>query len=499
MEGIDPADQVLFDRVAARLDELEQLPVGPGLYVGLVALQTTPMDSAGAVRATALWLKFAAHCEAQSMIPTVEALTSADLLAEGFGLDAPELIAHELAAITSTAYATASSRVLLAHQVGDQLPGSWVALDRGEISLTHLKALARVVRVATRRVAEAVEARVLPAAIEKGWTPTQLTRAATRALLAVDPDAARERAVAAREDADVRFYPGPDDTATLVATGAAEPLRRIMDTIDVRAAALRRDGDPGLAGQRRLAALSDLVLGAPDATRPTVESVVTIDLTTLLGLTQRPGELSGYGPITAEYARELSKDAWLRRLVPDPLTGRMLDLGHTRYRPSAGLRRLIEARDRTCRHIGCSRRASSCDIDHRVEWPLGATDAANLGPRCRLHHNTKTRKAWRVDVEPNGTEILTSALGFTYRRDPASYPIDLLDPPDPVYPPDPVDPPDEIDPPDRTDPRDPVDLFPQPPPLNEEEYTEVLTALNDSFGNYAARVYDVLRQADLVA
>ena len=442
MEPIHPTDEVLYARAAARLDELEQLPVGPGLYAGLVALQATAMDSAGAVRVTALWLRFAAHCEARSMIPTVEALRSGDLLAEGFGLDAPELIAHELAAMTSTAYATASSRVLLADQVGGQLPGSWVALDRGEISLTHVKALARVVRVASRRVAEAVEARVLPVAIEQGWTPSQLTRAATRALLVVDPDAARDRAVAAREDAEVRFYPGPDDTATLVASGPAEPLRRIMDTIEVAAAARGRDGDPGLAGQRRLAALAELVLGPADPARPTVEAVVTIDLSTLLGLTQRPGELSGCGPITAEYARELSKEAWLRRLVTDPLTGRMLDLGYTRYRPTAGLRRLIEARDRTCRHIGCSRRASSCDIDHRIEWPLGATDAANLAPRCRLHHNTKTRKAWRVDIEPDGTEILTSALGFTYRQDPAAYPTDLLDPPDELAPSDPVDPPD---------------------------------------------------------
>ncbi|HTW21545.1 MAG TPA: DUF222 domain-containing protein, partial [Mycobacteriales bacterium] len=430
MQPIHPANQALYDRVADRLDALEAMPVGAELYSGLIALQSTAMDSAGAVRTTALWLKLAAHCEAQSMIPTAEAVTSADLLAEGYGLDAPELVAHELAAMTSTPYATSLARVGLADQVREQLPASWVALDRGEISLTHLKAMARVVAVADAKVAEAVEARVLPSALEQGWTPTQLGRAALRVLLVLDPEAARRRAAAAKDGADVRFYPGTDDMATLVADGDAEPLRRTMDAVEVKAAALRREGDPRSVGQRRVAALAELVLGRPDAKRPTVETVVTVDLTTLLGLTQRPGELSGYGPITAEYARELSKQAWLRRLLTDPVDGRMLDLGRRRYRPSAALRRMIEARDRTCRHVGCSRRASDSDIDHRVEWPDGATDADNLGPRCRMHHIIKTKSAWRVDIEPDGTEVYTSVLDFRYRRSPAVYPIDLLDPPD---------------------------------------------------------------------
>lgn len=496
MEPIHPTNQVLYDRAAVRLDELERLPVGVGLYAGLVALQATPMDSAGAVRATVLWLRFAAHCEAQSMIPTVEAVNSADLLAEGFGVDASRLIGHELAAMSSMPYSTSLARVALADQVAEQLPASWVALDRGEISLAHLKALARVVSVATPRVAAAVESRVLPTAILRGWTPTQLMRAAVKALMALDPVAAADRAAAAKADSDVRLYPGVDDTASLVAVGAAGQVLRVSDAIEIRAAELGREGDTRPIGHRRMDALADLVLGSDAARRPVVETVVTVDLTTLLGLTQRPGELSGYGPITAEYARELSKQAWLRRLVTDPLDGRMLDLGRDRYRPSAGLRRLIEARDRTCRHIGCSRRATSCDIDHRVAWPLGGTDEANLHLMCPMHHDIKTRKAWRVDIEPDGTEVFTSALGFQYHRPPATYPIDLPDPPDQTDPPDLVDPP---DPPDRTDPRDPVDLFPQPPPLNEEEYTEVRTALNDSFGNYAARVYDVLRQAELVS
>jgi len=53
---------------------------------------------------------------------------------------------------------------------------------------------------------------------------------------------------------------------------------------------------------------------------------VTIALPTLLGLDDNPAELTGYGPIPAQIARDLatSPDSTLRRLVTDPLTGALL-------------------------------------------------------------------------------------------------------------------------------------------------------------------------------
>src|SRR6202044_1870054 len=176
-----------------------------------------------------------------------------------------------------------------------------------------------------------------------------------------------------------------------------------------RATQMGRDGDLRPIGQRRFDALAEFVLGKPTTERPVVEAVVTIDLTTLLGLTDRPGELSGYGPISAETARELAKDAMLRRLVTDPLTGTMIDLGHRRYRPSATLRRIVDAPHRTCRFPGCSRRAIKCDCDHVKENGSGGhTSTDNLHPLCRMHHNLKTKKLWHVDVNLDGSETWTS-------------------------------------------------------------------------------------------
>ena len=47
---------------------------------------------------------------------------------------------------------------------------------------------------------------------------------------------------------------------------------------------------------------------------------VTVPFTTLIGATDQPGELAGYGPITAEVGRRIAGDAvWRRVLTARPL------------------------------------------------------------------------------------------------------------------------------------------------------------------------------------
>jgi hypothetical protein len=171
-----------------------------------------------------------------------------------------------------------------------------------------------------------------------------------------------------------------------------------------------------------------------------------MDFTTWLGLTSNPGELSGYGPITAELARQLSFDAALRRLLTDPMTGSTLDLGRRCYRPSAALRRLVEARDRCCRFPGCQLPATHGDIDHRVDWLTGGpTSRWNLHALCRKHHNLKTSGAWAVTLHPDGSETWVSPFGKAYRVPAAAYPIDG---PSDTGPPDAAivdEPPDDLD------------------------------------------------------
>src|SRR5947208_14674479 len=74
-------------------------------------------------------------------------------------------------------------------------------------------------------------------------------------------------------------------------------------------------------------------------------------VTLAAGATGGVAQLTGYGPITTETALELagSKDATLRRILTDPSSGTVLDVGRTRYRPPKALADHVRARDKTCR------------------------------------------------------------------------------------------------------------------------------------------------------
>ncbi|MBX9243680.1 DUF222 domain-containing protein [Actinotalea ferrariae] len=86
-----------------------------------------------------------------------------------------------------------------------------------------------------------------------------------------------------------------------------------------------------------------------------------------------PPDLVGYGAIAPVTARALARDGTWRRLVTDPLSGALLDVGRTRYRPPADLDEFIRLRDDACVRPGCSVPATSCDLDHTV--PYGDPDA----------------------------------------------------------------------------------------------------------------------------
>jgi Domain of unknown function (DUF222)/HNH endonuclease len=149
--------------------------------------------------------------------------------------------------------------------------------------------------------------------------------------------------------------------------------------------------------------------------------VVTVELSTLLRLDNRPGELAGHGPIDAEYARTLAfgPDSTWRRLVTDPVTGQLLDYGRSRYRPPAPLADHVRARDGGCRTPGCRRPADVCDVDHVVPYPAGTTSEDNLCTRCRHDHRLKHEGRWKHEVstdpaDPPSTIVLTSPMGQKY-------------------------------------------------------------------------------------
>ena len=93
------------------------------------------------------------------------------------------------------------------------------------------------------------------------------------------------------------------------------------------------------------------------------------------------------------------------------------------YRPSPGLRHLVEIRHATCTYPGCRRPAMRCDADHTVAYHRGGrTCLCNLAPLCRHHHEVKQSQGWALEQESPGVMAWTTPAGRRYVVGPTCYP-----------------------------------------------------------------------------
>jgi hypothetical protein len=183
----------------------------------------------------------------------------------------------------------------------------------------------------------------------------QLKRRVRRTVLALDPSTAEQRHERALADRRVEYHPGDDGMATLTALLPA-PEAQLIYTRLTAATGLLPAQDARTRDQQRADLLVDAMLsGLPLDALPTVQGrrpsiQITVSADTLLGMNDQPAHLTGYGPITAGSARRLAADSsgtW-RRLLTDPDTGALLDIGQRRYRPPQRLRDYLNARDDVC-------------------------------------------------------------------------------------------------------------------------------------------------------
>lgn len=159
----------------------------------------------------------------------------------------------------------------------------------------------------------------------------------------------------------------------------------------------RREPFPAYAAD----ALVELVTearGAPDPQRRTAPKhmmIVHVAYEAIVRGAVADGEvceIRGVGPIPLDVAGRLSADSILRVLVTKGGQPMAVTPG-VRTIPVA-LRRLIEARDRTCRVPGCDV-TWGLQIDHRKPFSrLGPTDLENCGLLCKVHHDMKTYLGW---------------------------------------------------------------------------------------------------------
>src|SRR5699024_6881634 len=124
---------------------------------------------------------------------------------------------------------------------------------------------------------------------------------------------------------------------------------------------------------------------------------VTVPYSTLIGIDDHPGQLAGYGTITADVARRIAAAGTWRRILTDPVNGAPLDYGRTRYEPPPDLAAFIALRDGRCVFPGCSRTAHTSQVDHTTPYGDGGTTAHdNLGCLDQVCHLLKTFAGWTV-------------------------------------------------------------------------------------------------------
>jgi hypothetical protein len=338
-----------------------------------------------------------------------------------------------------------------------RLADTVASLDAGELHPWQAQKLSDVVITLTDEQCADVQTRVLTKAA--GQSMAAFSRSLARAVMIAAPKTAEQAHTEALSEQHVEVRTLDHGMALLLAWLPAPDAYRIKASITTRAN-ITRVGlqDCRTIDHQRATAFIELIdLGAdaaasnmatsgvmasaaavtPKRSAPAIQ--VTVSLATLLGLSDHPGELAGYGPIPPAMARALASDpngTW-RRILTDEL-GRVIDYGRRVYRPPAHLDRFIRARDHICTFPNCHRQAITCELDHVIPWTdAGETNQHNLVAVCARHHHLKHDADWTNHHDPEtGTVTWTSPTGHTYTNPPTLHPTagseqgaDTADPP----------------------------------------------------------------------
>ncbi|QPZ38857.1 HNH endonuclease signature motif containing protein [Paramicrobacterium chengjingii] len=341
-------------------------------------------------------------------------------------------LAHEVAGELRITPGAARGMLDDAEDLVGGLPDTVKALESGEIMLSHALTIAGQVTGLSEPDAREFEARALPKA--SSMTPTQFRTRAKRIREDMFPDTITERTERAAEDRRVYVTCMDDGMASITLFARAEVVQSIHHAARATGRALKAAGDQRTQAQIQADAFIDATMkgflvdpeSAPGVgpadigadrlggIRPTVH--VTVSVETLIGTTNAPGNLDGYGPISPETARRLAAQApSFTRLLTHPETGAVLSVGRDSYAVPSDLRRAVELRDEMCCGIGCNRPATTCDLDHTHDWQYGGeTKLTNVAALCKPDHMLKHHTKWQLERTADGELVWTSPLGKRY-------------------------------------------------------------------------------------
>lgn len=364
----------------------------------------------------------------------------------------------EIGALRHEPDPTAARLIDESHSLVQELPATLAALETGSISYRHAQVILNQAGTLPADVRADFEEALLPHALR--LPTTQLRRKAVALRERLHPDSILARKRVAMAERRLAFEAAPDGMAWLNLFGPAADVLAAITRVD-EVARLRQDPtEPRTLAQLRadvaiellhdgelfepgeltaeLQGIHDDVVGGsggdPAATRkparkrsrkslrgirPTV--IVTVPAFTLMGLSEEPASLDGYGPIDPDTARTLcAKAPSFLRLMVHPETGVPLSLGTEHYRVPKDLKIWLQMRDGTCRRPNCGQPAVTSEIDHTIARAFGGpTDAINLAHLCKACHRLKHATTWHPVQRGDGVINWTSPTGRVFTTWPA--------------------------------------------------------------------------------
>jgi hypothetical protein len=303
------------------------------------------------------------------------------------------------------------------------LPATLSALAAGVVSWEHAEVIAKHASGLDGDALTAYDTRL--AVIAEEVNPKQLEKKARHEVELAQPTTAVERAEKAAATRRLYVEPAADGMANLTLFAPAPEIHAIADRAVRLAAGMRAGGDPRSMGHLKVDVLCDLLLNGetsiPGATRGIRGRVhVMVPAMTLLGIGDEAAILRGYGPIDPATAAQLTADAtsW-RRVLTDPITGRILATDPRDYRPTALMADHARLVHPECVFPGCTVPSEHADIDHTEDHAHGGnTTPENLAPLSPNHHRVKHHTRWVIIQNGDDTLTATSPAGHVYTIHP---------------------------------------------------------------------------------
>ncbi len=330
-----------------------------------------------------------------------------------------------------------AARLLGLARVLAEMPNTYLALNRGQITEWRATIVARETACLTLqdRAAVDTELAALPGGLEAlgDLGCEQQTRRIAHRL---DPAAATRRAARACNERGVSLRPAPDTMTYLSGLLPVKDGVGVLAALHAHANTLTAGGDARTRGQIMADTLVERVTGVSTASALPVEVRVVITEASLLEKDPTPAHLDGYGPLPAAVVRGwISTDTtepatgverarvWIRRLHADT-AGRLIGMDSHRRRFPDALRSFITTRDQTCRTPWCDAPIRHVDhVDRHSDG--GPTNATNGQGLCTACNQAKEATGWsaRATDTPGGHEVRTTTpTGHTYRSRPPPTP-----------------------------------------------------------------------------